>query len=579
MMRRDPNTLDLTQQTIRIAEDVMFWPVRERGQLVYRIEIPKLHRFFRVGYEEYVFISLLNGQTTIPQACGLAAAKLGNLAPTAAQAGVIGRWLLTNELAYLESDGPPVRRVSASAATSGENRALKLLGRLNPFWVKIPLPHSERLIKPCARFLRPIFAAPAVLMGAAVVVFAMIVLATRWNEFVVSAASIIHPTNWAWLLGSWIGLKIVHELAHAISCDRAGGEVSESGIVLILFAPLAYVDVTSCWRMNSRWSRIAVAAAGMYVELLIAAAAVLLWAIVDDPQARFLLNNLVFAAGLSTLLFNANVLMRFDGYFILADLIEVPNLYSEASASVRRLAKRWVAGEETGSGGNLVGWRRHFVFGYGIAALFWRVAICCSLGIAASTMFAGAGITIAALGICIWLGRPLLQLRNYAADLRGRDPVRFVRGAVVSVLGICVCNWIVFWLPIPTSVTMPGVARYLPETIVRSPASGFVTKIHIADGSQVREGDLIMELENRELTNRAQQLEITWQQNEIRMRQATDQHDAGARQILSENQKAVTEQLDQLRRQAAGSAGDCFTQWTPGRPWPRSNHGNVCRGG
>ena len=380
----------------------------------------------------------------------------------------------------------------------------------------------------------------------------MLVLAARWNEFLVSSASIFHPTNWAWLLGSWVALKIVHELAHAVACDRAGGEVSESGIVLILFAPLAYVDVTSCWRMNSRWSRIAVAAAGMYVELVIAAAAVLLWAIVDDPQARFLLHNLVVAAGLSTLLFNANVLMRFDGYFILADLIEVPNLYSEASASVRRLAKRWVTGEETGSSGSLVGWRRHFVFAYGIAALVWRVTICVSLGIAASTMFAGAGIAIAALGICIWLGRPLLQLRTYAADLRGRDPVRFVRGAVVSVAGFCGCCWLVFWLPMPTSVTVPAVARYLPDTIVRSPASGFVTEIFVTDGSQVRKGDLMLEIENRELTNRAQQLEITWQQNEIRLRQATDQHDAGARQIVQENQKAIAEQLKQLRDQVSG---------------------------
>lgn len=551
MAQRDPNTLDLSQQTIRIAEDVMFWPVRERGELVYRMEIPKLHRFFRVGYEEYVLISLLNGKTTIPQACGLAAAKLGNRAPTAAQAGAIGRWLLSNELAYLESDGPPVRRVSSSD-TPNQNRQSGWFTRLNPFWIKIPFPRSERWIRPSAKIMRPLFAMPVVMMGMLVLAIATLVLAARWDEFSLSSASFFHPNNWIWLVSSWIGLKIVHEFAHAVACARAGGEVRESGIVLVLFAPLAYVDVTSCWRMDSRWSRIAVAAAGMYVELVIAATAMLLWTVVDDPLARFLLHNLVVAAGLSTLLFNANVLMRFDGYFILADLIEIPNLYAEASGSLRRLTHRWVTGEETAPVTSLIGWRRHFVLSYGIAALLWRVAVCVSLGIAASTMFAGAGIAIAALGLCMWLGRPLLQLRTYAAELRGRDPIRFARAGVISVAGLCGCCWLVFWLPIPTSVTVPATATYLPDTIVRSRASGFVTRVLVADGSQVREGDLMLEIENRDLRNQAQQLDITRQQNEIRLRQATDRHDAGARQIVQENQKAVVEQLAQIRGQMSG---------------------------
>ena len=130
MVLRDPNTLDLTHQKLRMAEDVMVWPVHERGELVYRIEIPKLHRFFRVGFEEYVFISVLDGSTSIPQACGLAAAKLGSRAPTAAQAGAIGRWLLQHELAYLDSDGPPIRRLSSAGAsptsTSGNQNAATL---------------------------------------------------------------------------------------------------------------------------------------------------------------------------------------------------------------------------------------------------------------------------------------------------------------------------------------------------------------------------------------------------------------------------------------------------------------------
>ena len=103
--------IDLAQQTIRIAEDVVVWPVQERGETAYRLEIPSLHRFFRIGYEEYVLISLLDGRTTIPQACGLAAAQgSGSRAPGSRQAEAIQRWLLKHELAYLPENGPPRRQ-------------------------------------------------------------------------------------------------------------------------------------------------------------------------------------------------------------------------------------------------------------------------------------------------------------------------------------------------------------------------------------------------------------------------------------------------------------------------------------
>lgn len=549
-MQRDPNTLDLTQQRLRMADDVRVWPVRERGDLVYRIEIPSLHRFFRIGYEEYVFISLLDGSATIPQACGLAAKKLGSRAPTSAQAGTIVRWLLQNELAYLESESPPVRR----AYTLMDSIAVSptaFFKRLNPFWIKVPLPYSDAILNLLAKMLRPIFAPQAVLLGIVLMIGALGVLVTHWTDFVSTSTRVFHPSNWIWLLGAWIVLKVIHELAHAVACDRQGAEVKEAGLVFVLFAPLAFVDVTSCWRMNSRWSRIAVAAAGMYIELVIAAAAIVLWTFVKDPHSKFLLQNLVYTASFSTLLFNANFLMRFDGYYIVSDLIEIPNLYGEAEAAIRRLASQAATGEQSG-GGALGGWRKQFVLIYGLAALLWRIVICFSLGVAASTMFAGAGIAITVLGLMIWFGGPIKRIWQAAADLRLRDPNRFVRGVVVSGATVCLFVWLVCWCPLPTAVTVPAVARYLPETMMRSPANGFIAKIHVSDGDLVEAGDLLVELENRQLLSELRQLEIKYEQNEIRIRQAIERHQPGEGQVLQDDQKSITEQLEQLRSQADG---------------------------
>ena len=201
---------------------------------------------------------------------------LGSRAPSAAQASSIARWLLRNDLAYLEADGPTPRDVSPRS-DSGRTGIAKWATRLNPFWIKLPLPHAEAWVNAAARRVAPLLSRPAVALGFLTMLLAWLVLASRWSQFCSASPQLFHPNNWAWFLLSWVGLKVVHELAHAAACHQQGGTVRESGIVLILFAPLAFVDVTSCWRMNSRWARIAVAAAGMYVELVIAALAILGW--------------------------------------------------------------------------------------------------------------------------------------------------------------------------------------------------------------------------------------------------------------------------------------------------------------
>lgn len=550
MTVRDRNTLDLTHQKLRIAPDVQVWPVQERGEIVYRLEIPKLHRFFRVGHEEYVFLSLLDGNTSIPQACGLAASKLGSRAPTANQAKSIGRWLLSNGLAHLSSDPPPRRNSAVDHAANQPNSLRRLLGKFNPFWIKVPLPFGDRWINACSDACGFLFGPRSVLLGVFLVVVATIVLLSNWTEFRSSSTNLIHPGNWIYLLVTWIGLKVIHELAHAIVCNRQGGSVRETGFVFILFAPLAYVDVSSCWRMASRWSRIAVASAGMYIELVIAAVAVLLWHYVDAPNLRFLLHNLVFVAGLSTILFNANALMRFDGYFILADLIEIPNLYGEGSRATSGLFRRLITGE-TPPAGTLDGWRKHFVLAYGLAALFWRITICISLAIAASAMFAGAGILLTMFGISVWIGGPLSKLCSQAVDLRRRSPGLFLRASGTFGLTLFAGIGFVVWFPIPTSISVPAVVQYMPDTIVRCRTSGFIVGVHVRDGAKVRQGDLLIELENRSLSNDLKLLQIERAQNEVRLRQATGNHDAGQRQILVENQQAVSDRIDQLEIQVA----------------------------
>ncbi|TWU49216.1 biotin/lipoyl-binding protein [Rubripirellula reticaptiva] len=554
MSKQKTHTLDLAQQTIRVADDVRFWPVRERGECVYRVEIPSLRRFFRIGYEEYVFVSLLDGETSIAQACGLAASRLGKRALSIQQSTAIVRWLLENELASLAASPSPIRQPGArpvdapagSAARSGVSTWIK---RLNPFWIKFPLPGFHDRLESVMPLASPLASRGFVGGAVGVICSAALTLAFCWDEFWASSSEVFYPSSWCWWLGVWIGLKLVHELAHAVACHRQGGEVGEAGLVFILFAPIAYVDVTSCWRMPSRRARIYVSAAGMFAEWVIASLAMIAWSLSPDSvQWRFLMSNVIITAGLSTIIFNANVLMRFDGYFILADLIEVPNLAAEGNASLGRMIRRWLVGEDVADS-NLMGWRRHFVVGYGTAAMVWRVMVCVSLAIAASTMFAGAGVVIAMLGILMWVLQPAKQLAAYSSRLKTTQPGLWVRGCVLGWTAVAAIAAMLLVVPIPTATYAPAIVQYQPETMVRAGCEGFVLRIHVADGDVVTKGDVLMELENRSVANRLEELELAHQQTEIRLRQAIEERNAGERMILREKQASLALQIVVVRDQ------------------------------
>ena len=552
MAKRDLSTIDLGQQKLRLAEDVMVWPVRECGELVYRFEIPSQHRFFRVGYSEYVLISMLDGKTTLPEACGLAAARLGPDAPTAAQASTIARWLIEHQLACLENEANPSRSESFHASAhqslqSGRARKTLLKG-LNPFWLKVPFPKSGNWVPRIAEKLKPLCSIYVVSCSLLVCCIAAWQFAVNSELFLSTSVEVFHRSNWAYLLLTWVVLKLVHELAHAVVCAQTGSEVSEAGLVFVLFAPLAYVNVTSCWRLSDRWKRIAVASAGMYVELLIAAVAFLFWLNVSDIHTRFLLDNIVWMAGVSTLLFNLNVLMRFDGYYILADLVEVPNLYGEAMQAVKSVFLRLVVGQAS-EPSRLLGWRRTFVLAYGLAALVWRIFICVSLMIAASVMFSGAGVLLSLFGIYFWFAGPAQQFCNFLMTLWRSEPERAVRAIVLSGVGFGVVSIGLFVVPFPTAITVPGIVEYTPSTIVRSGVDGFIREIHVTQGEYVESGQLLMKIENDELLNRLEQMRIRAQQCEIKISLAVDEHDAANAYVNRQVRASLDEQIANLQRQ------------------------------
>lgn len=542
----DSSTRELLHSRICLRSDLVFIPRRGRWKEWYQIEARHSGRYFRIGVTEYAFISLLDGETTIGEAVSLTARRFGPDAFSEDQATSIVVWLLENDLAELTeslSTGKP------QGTVSNGRRKTTLVERLNPFWLKLPFGKPDGFISKLLPLTSWLHSWAAIVASMLIWLAAAIAIASNWTRFESSWSTVLHRSNWLWLGVSWLFLKIIHELSHAVACRRHGGEVRDSGIIFILLAPVAYVDVTSSLSFPSRWQRIQTAAAGIYVELTVASLAAIAWTMTDSPLLSHHLVNLIWSASVTTIVFNANPLMKFDGYYILSDLLDRPNLYTDSTLHLQRIANRVFFGARTDS---VQSSRQDAVLtaSYGAAAFVWRMLICVGLLISASVMFHGAGIVVAAAGVLLWFGRPILQLTRKLWQLSRLDPKKSLRATVLATASAAALGAFLFLTPWPAGATAPGILDHQDLAVVRAETPGFVRKIHVADGEEVSQGQLLIELENEELANEVADIRVAIQQSDIRRSQFIRSHETASVQVETENHASLKKRLAEKLQQA-----------------------------
>jgi len=249
-----------------------------------------------------------------------------------------------------------------------------------------------KLLPWCGGLLGPWFLGLWMLVGVVGVYFACV----EWKPLLASSVVILDPANWLRMTLAWFCLSLWHETFHAVACKKFGGSVPRAGLALLFFMPAAFVDVTSSWRFRSKRQRIVTAAAGIYAELFVAAASVIVWANTPAGVMHRFCYDLAFMASLGTLLVNGNPLLRFDGYYILSDLIEFPNLASRAQEYVGYLCQRYVLGCDIATPACPAGRAGTLFRVYAVAAMFWRLLLHVTLTLTAIGMFSYLGMIAAA---------------------------------------------------------------------------------------------------------------------------------------------------------------------------------------
>lgn len=533
------STVELSNTRLLLRDDLTFHLQEYQGEPCYLIEDELNSKFYRLGISEYNLVSSLDGKITVGQAIAHNAAQMGGQAIKEQDAVTVCKWLIDTGLASTGASRSSGRLIESRQDRDGK----KQLAQLNPLTPKFPLFNPDRILWKLNVALGWLFSAASFFVWAAVVATGMFQIWSNWDMVISDGWTVFSADNWLWFGVTWIGLKLIHEIAHGIACKRFDGEVRQAGIVMILLIPLPFVDVTSSWRFRSKWRRIFVAAAGMYAEIFIAAVAAIVWSYADIGPLKQQAFNIMLAGSLTTLLFNANPLMRFDGYYMLSDWLEMPNLGTHGQQWSKWLGKKFYLGMEMKQPSWPEG-KSWIVGTYAVLALAWKVLICIGLSLAAERLIFGAGIALAILSICFWVVWPVLKLLKfvYIGPEIGQqpNPVRFT-----ALTAACVAT---LWaggnfMPWYAQVVAPAVVEFQEEADVRPTTGGFVAEVFVSPNEVVQSGQVLAMMENRELETDIRHLVIERQLTIARARQYRDGEDLAAFDIERESLASIETRL------------------------------------
>ncbi len=514
---------------LKLRQDLHFSFQSYSGNPCYLVEDTLNDSYFQIGELEYQFLHYLDGKTPIEQIL------LQMPMLSTEQAQLICQYAIQSQIVYLKTEQ------GWQLANPPKMKAAKLFQTLNILFIKIPLGSPDRWLSALLPYCRWMLGWGFFAVWLFLVISGGYLVANQFYRFSHAASNLLLPNNFIWLGVAWTIIKVLHETFHGLVCKKYGGFVQQAGIMLILFVPLgAYVNVTSSWKLRSKWQRIHISVAGIYLELLLSSLAAWVWSYTETGVINYLAYNIIVIAAIGTILFNANPLMRFDGYYILSDLLNMPNLYLHGQKYIRYLNRRYLQGHKENSPTDSI-----FIKVYALCSLVWRWLVIFSLFITSLWLWHGAGVVIAILSLLSILVLPLSQFfKNLNLNVEKNKVIKqlSLRLTILSIIVLVVLTQ-VSWSP---RLSAPAVIDYQPSVTVRAETAGFVATIAVKNGEQVAENQLLMVLENPELVSQQRDIALQVQISELKKQQLFNKNELAASQAEEEKLKAFRAQLADL---------------------------------
>lgn len=498
----------------RLRDHVRVSRQRFRGKAWYVVHDPATRRTHRFSPNAWWLASQLDGELAVDAAWQRAVRELGEDAPTQDQVIQLLSQLHAADL--LMSEAVPIAGELLERGRR-QSRSKWLAGLLNPMSVRIPLWDPDSFLGRTRGWVAPFVTSWGVVLWLLLVVPAAMLGAQHWDALTSNLSDRLLSTgNLLGVVAVFTVVKLLHELGHAYAVKLHGGEVHEAGVMLLVMAPAPYVDASASNEFRSKWYRAFVAAAGMMTELLLASIAMLVWLAAEPGVVRSIAFNVMAVAGLSTLVFNGNPLLRYDGYYILCDLIEVPNLAQRANSYYGWLVRRYAfADRDAVAPAATRSETRWFLF-YAPAAFIYRVSVALAIALFVANEYFFVGVVLAIWAVAGMLVIPALKTAVFlfTSPVLARLRTRAITVSAALIVFVVLATSLV---PLPSSSVGQGLVWAPEGAEVRVRGSGFVRHALVTSMAGVRSQQPLLELHDRDLTARFVQQQAKVAELEVQM--------------------------------------------------------------
>ncbi len=485
-----------------------------RGRDWYVLQDHSTGTYHRFSKEAYYIIGLMDGSGTLQEIWESACENLGDDMPT--QDEVINLLSQLHQVDMLQSDIPP--DIADLYERHMRYKKNYIISRIrSPLSVTIPLLDPEKFLSKTVFLTRLLFSKTVFFLYCIILLSAIYLTLVHWTELTLNLTDRVLALENVFLL--WLVypvIKIIHEFSHAYTIKHWGGEVHEMGIMFLVFVPIPYVEASSSIAFKERYKRVMVGAAGIMAELMLASLAIIVWTNVEPGAVRAVAFNIMLIAGVSTLLFNGNPLLRFDAYYILSDLIEIPNLAMRSNRYIGYILQKYLLNVEEPQNPVTAKGEAAWFLVYGMASFVYRMFIMVRIAIFVAGKFFIIGTVFALWGLAGMLVMPLSKVFRFLFN----DPsMQRKRMRVVTVISVCILLIVlsVFIVPFPSSTISEGVLWAPDKSRLYAGTNGFIKEIAAVSGQEVKKGAPLIICENQELTAEKKELEYSLEEYEWRL--------------------------------------------------------------
>ena len=543
---------------MRMRPDLTANHHRYQGRMYWVVKDPVGLQYFRFQEEEFAILQMIDGSASLddlkerferefpPQK--ITVEELGQFIGMLHKSGLV--------IADVAGQGRQLKK------RRDERKRKELLGALaNILAIRFKGIDPDRLLNWLYPKIRWMYGRTAVVCCGLLAFSALLLVMVNFETFqskLPSFHSFFGAENWFWLGITLAITKIIHEFGHGLTCKHFGGECHEMGVMLLVLTPCLYCNVSDSWMLPNKWHRAYIGAAGMYIEVVIASVCTFIWWFTEPGLLNYVCLSTMFVCSVSTLMFNANPLLRYDGYYILSDLTEIPNLRQKATTILSRKLGSWCLGLEEPDDPFLPQRNQVFFALYSVAAAIYRWVVLFSILWFLYTVLEPYGLKvvsqlIAGFSVAGLIVQPLWKLGKFFYVPGRLDQVKRVRlQATLAVLAAVAAA--IFLVPLPHKVicSLSIKARDAEPVYVSVP--GVLEKILVAPGDRVKANQPLAELSNSDIEIEIAGLEAEQAENESQLR--------SLRRIRLEDSSAalqipqVADMLASIKKQLAQKKAD-----------------------